>query len=178
MLNEEDLKEKRRQRLMKAGYDARIRAKAGREQDRLREEEEQKADQEAMKTDHAGWLNEIRKSHTVRPLLFLFRCESLTSGVQELIEKIKERKKTKEQLSDRKSLAAQNRMKSIANLASDVNTGKKRKRGGQGEWIFDCGVGDETDELGVADDDFGKNDDDWAVYRQIVGPRPPLHLEL
>lgn len=53
--------------------------------------------------------------------------------IQELIVKIKERKKTKEQLSDRKSLAAQNRMKSIANLASDVNTGKKRKRGGQGE---------------------------------------------
>lgn len=49
-----------------------------------------------------------------------------------MIAKIKARKKNKEQLSDRKSLAAQNRMKSIATLASDVKTGKKRKRGDKG----------------------------------------------
>lgn len=48
---------------------------------------------------------------------------------------MKDRKKRKEQLSDRKSLAAQNRMKSIANLASDVKPGKKRKRGDKGELL-------------------------------------------
>jgi actin-related protein 5 len=36
-LNEEELKEKRRQRLLKAGYDARSRAKAEREAERLRQ---------------------------------------------------------------------------------------------------------------------------------------------
>lgn len=48
---------------------------------------------------------------------------------------MKEKKKMKEQLSDRKSLAAQNRMKSIANLASEAGTlpGKKRKRGEKGK---------------------------------------------
>jgi len=51
---------------------------------------------------------------------------------QDILDKIKERKKRKEQLSDRKSLAAQNRMKSIAGLAADEKLGKKRKRGGEG----------------------------------------------
>lgn len=43
-------------------------------------------------------------------------------------------------------------MESIANLASDNPAGKKRRRGG--------GNPD-------ADDTFGANDDDWAVYRSI-----------
>ncbi|ORY89031.1 hypothetical protein BCR35DRAFT_262595 [Leucosporidium creatinivorum] len=134
-LNEEDLKEKRRQRLMKAGYDARIRAKAEKEHDRLVAAEAKRKDEEARLTDPQGWLRGVRKQH------------------EDAINKIKERKKRKEQLSDRKSLAAQNRMKSIANLASEGKTGKKRKRGDK-------------------DDDFGKNDADWAVYREIASSRP------
>jgi hypothetical protein len=75
---------------------------------------------------------------------------------QDVLERIHARKKRKEQLSDRKSLAAQNRMKSIAGLAADEQKGggsvggRKRKRAG-GE-----------------DDGFGQNDADWAVYREIV----------
>lgn len=129
-LNEEDLKEKRRQRLMKAGYDARIRAKAERDQEKAREAEAKRLDEEARTTDPQRWLVEIRQRH------------------EDVMEKIKERKKKKEQLSDRKSLAAQNRMKSIANLANEGKAGKKRKRGEK-------------------EDEFGKNDADWAVYREI-----------
>ncbi|KAI5479257.1 actin-related protein 5 [Pseudohyphozyma bogoriensis] len=129
-LNEEDLKEKRRQRLMKAGYDARIRAKAERDLEKAREAEAKRLDEEARRTDPEGWLRSVRSKH------------------EDIIEKIKERKKRKEQLSDRKSLAAQNRMKSIANLANEGKSGKKRKRGEK-------------------DDEFGKNDADWMVYREI-----------
>ncbi|GAA5840624.1 hypothetical protein JCM9279_007385 [Rhodotorula babjevae] len=129
-LNEEDLKEKRRQKLMKAGYDARIRLKAEKEEERRRAEEEQRADDELRTGDFEGWLNKLRTEH------------------RDILDKIKERKKRKEQLSDRKSLAAQNRMKSIAGLAADEKLGKKRKRGGE-------------------DDGFGANDADWAVYREI-----------
>jgi actin-related protein 5 len=39
-----------------------------------------------------------------------------------------ERKKRKASLGDRKSAAAQNRMKNIATLAADSNAGKKRKK--------------------------------------------------
>lgn len=53
----------------------------------------------------------------------------------------------KADLGNRKSLASQMRMKTLANLASDGP--KKRRRGGD-------------------DDDFGANDDDWGVYRTVA----------
>ncbi|BGP26386.1 actin-related protein 5 [Rhodotorula toruloides] len=129
-LNEEDLKEKRRQKLMKAGYDARIRLKAEKEEERRRIEEECRRDEELRMNDFPRWLEGLRKQH------------------EDILEKIKERKKLKEQLADRKSLAAQNRMKSIAGLAADEKAGKKRKRNDQ-------------------DDGFGRSDADWAIYREI-----------
>lgn len=68
-----------------------------------------------------------------------------------LVAKLKDRKRLRTELTDRKSLASQMRMKSIANLASDTPAAKKRRRGGNAD----------------ADDTFGANDDDWAVYRSI-----------
>lgn len=63
---------------------------------------------------------------------------------------MKDRKKHKAALTDRKSLAAQNRMKTIATMASDQQGGPRKKRKGN------------------ADDTFGANDQDWHVYREIV----------
>ncbi|KAG0151386.1 hypothetical protein CROQUDRAFT_71845 [Cronartium quercuum f. sp. fusiforme G11] len=136
-LDEEGLKEKRRQKLMKAGHDARQRAKAEREAEKLRLEEEQRREEEARQADPEQWLSKVRSHH------------------ENLVQKIKERKKRKLQLSDRKSHAAQQRMKTIATLASDqvpekTATGnKKRKK--------------------ANDDTFGADDADWAVYRDVVG---------
>ena len=53
----------------------------------------------------------------------------------------------KADMGNRKSLASQIRMKTLANLASD-QPGRKRRRGGD-------------------DDNFGANDDDWGVYRTV-----------
>lgn len=53
----------------------------------------------------------------------------------------------KADLGNRKSLASQMRMKTLANLASDGP--KKRRRGAD-------------------DDDFGANDEDWGVYRTVA----------
>ncbi|GAA5878506.1 hypothetical protein JCM8547_008434 [Rhodosporidiobolus lusitaniae] len=137
LLNETDLKEKRRQKLMKAGYDARIRLKAEKEEERRRIEEERRRDEELRKEDFGEWVKGVRAEH------------------QEVLERIRLRKKRKEQLSDRKSLAAQNRMKSIAGLAAD------EKGGGSG------GGGRKRKRAGGEDDGFGANDADWAVYREI-----------
>lgn len=60
----------------------------------------------------------------------------LRSEQEEVIERLRERKKRRAQLGDRKSAAAQNRMKSIASLAAETNGGKKRKKGEEGEWIL------------------------------------------
>jgi actin-related protein 5 len=66
---------------------------------------------------------------------------------------MKERQKRRTQLGDRKSLAAQNRMKSITSLASDQPAARKKRKK-------------------TADDTFGANDADWAVYREIVSSSP------
>lgn len=61
---------------------------------------------------------------------------------------MKDRNRLKADLGNRKSLASQMRMKTLANLASDA-PGRKRRKGGD-------------------DDNFGANDDDWGVYRTVA----------
>ena len=129
-LDEAGLKQKRHQRLMKSNHEARARAKAEKEKEKARVAEEKRADEEKREKDLEGWLQERRTARA------------------ELVQKMKDRERLKADLGNRKSLASQIRMKSIANLASDTPT-KKRRRGGD-------------------DDTFGANDDDWGVYRQIA----------
>ncbi|KAH9872080.1 hypothetical protein J1614_006341 [Plenodomus biglobosus] len=130
-LDEEGIKQKRQQRLMKSNYDARQRAKVEREKEKARQAEEQRLDDERRATDPQGWIDERKIAR------------------QAIIQKMKDRERMKAELGNRKSVANQMRMKSIANLASD-NPTKKRRRGG----------GD--------DDTFGADDADWGVYRTIA----------
>jgi actin-related protein 5 len=64
-LDEEQIKEKRRQRLMKAGYDARVRARA----EKLKEQEERaaeiKRDEEERNRDPVKWAANLRQAHQV-----------------------------------------------------------------------------------------------------------------
>lgn len=129
-LDEAGIKQKRIQRLMKANHEARARAKAEKEKEKARVAEEQRLDDEKRENNLEEWLQERRNART------------------EVVTKLKDRERLKADLGNRKSLASQNRMKSIANLASDTPT-KKRRRGND-------------------DDNFGANDDDWGVYRTIV----------
>ena len=128
-LDEEGIKQKKQQRLLKSNYDARQRAKAEKEREKARIAEEERADNERRESDLDGWVEERRVAR------------------QSLLLKIKERDRLKLDLGNRKSLANQMRMKTIANLASE-NTSKKRRRGGD-------------------DDTFGADDADWAVYRTV-----------
>ncbi|KAL9057558.1 MAG: hypothetical protein Q9162_002291 [Coniocarpon cinnabarinum] len=130
-LDEEGLKQKRQQRLLKSNHDARARAKAEKERERLRKEEEERQDAAHREANPQEWLSE---RHALR---------------RQVLQRMKDRARLKADLSNRKSIASQMRMKSIANLASD-NPTKKRRRGG----------GD--------DDTFGADDADWGVYRTIA----------
>lgn len=129
-LDEAGIKQKRHQRLMKSNHEARARGKAEKERERARVAEEARKDEERRTNDLEGWLRERREAR------------------EAMVKKLKERERLKADLGNRKSLASQIRMKSIANLASDAPT-KKRRRGGD-------------------DDTFGANDDDWGVYRSIA----------
>ncbi|KAK9727654.1 Nuclear actin-protein involved in chromatin remodeling [Basidiobolus ranarum] len=138
-LSEADRKEKRKQRLLKAGYDARERARVAKEEEKARLEEEMKQDEERRLENPEKWLEELHAKRT------------------SLLEKVKSRQRRKEQLSDRRSHASQLRMKSIANLVSESNvTPRRRKRG------------DTDDTFGADDDDWAvyrqisKDDDSEA----------------
>lgn len=129
-LDEEGLKEKRKQKLMKAGLDARARARREKEREREEKEKEEKKEEQEREADLGGWVQKTRQEH------------------ESLMTKIKERTRRKAALSDRKSAAAQARMKSIANLAADDRVPKKKRKGGY-------------------EDTFGADDADWAIYRKI-----------
>lgn len=132
-LDEAGIKQKRQQRLLKSNHDARARAKAEKEAEKARIAEEARLDEERRTNDLEGWLEDKRQARLAKLAL------------------IKERDRLKADLGNRKSLANQMRMKTIANLASDApaGSGRKRRRGGD-------------------DDDFGANDDDWGVYRSVA----------
>ncbi|KAG8530053.1 uncharacterized protein KY384_005535 [Bacidia gigantensis] len=134
-LDEAGLKQKRHQRLMKSGLEARQRAKAEKEQERARQAEAQRLDEERRENDIEGWLQSRREARSA------------------LLQRIKDRDRLARDQGNRKSLASQMRMKTLASLASD-QPGRKRRRGG----------GD--------DDDFGANDEDWGVYRTVAMGEP------
>ncbi len=130
-LDEQGIKDKRHQRLLKSGVEARLRAKAEKERERARVAEEERMDLEKRENNFDDWVAGRRVAR------------------ETLLSKIKDRERLKQDAGNRKSLASQMRMKTLANLASD---GPKRKRRGGGEY----------------DDDFGANDEDWGVYRTVA----------
>lgn len=133
-LDDAQLKAKRQQRLNKSNIEARARAKAEKEAEKARVAEIARLDEEKRTNDLEGWLEERRQA----------RLETLA--------KIKDRDRLQQDLGNRKSLASQMRMKTLANLAADNPTGatgRKRRRGGD-------------------DDDFGADDADWSVYRNVA----------
>lgn len=130
-LDEDGIKDKRHQRLMRAGVEARIRAKAEKEREATRIAQEKRLDEEHRNNDPESWIAGRRAQRN------------------ELLARMKDEARQKADSNNRKGMASQMRMKTLANLASD---GPKRKRRGAGEY----------------DDDFGANDDDWGVYRTVA----------
>lgn len=141
-LNSDEIKEKRKQRLHKANYEAREKTKEAK-----RKEEELKAKYEQEQADWRvrdleGW------------------CSAKRIELARFINRIKERQKILDSMKDRKSMAAQQRMKNIADLANDENgstnaNSRKRRRNANATIDND------------PNDTFGANDDDWNLYRDI-----------
>ncbi|GAA5959706.1 hypothetical protein JCM21900_001398 [Sporobolomyces salmonicolor] len=63
VLDEDDLREKRRQKRMKDGYDAHIRLKAGKEEARRQVEERERRDRELRESDLGKGLDGLRRGH-------------------------------------------------------------------------------------------------------------------
>lgn len=136
-LDEDGKKAKRQQRLMKSNHDARARAKAEKETEKARQAEIQRLDDVRREADLDSWVEERRAAY------------------QSTQKKIRDRDRLKSDLGNRKSQASQQRMKQIANLASDQPFGARKRRRGQDK----------------DDDGFGADDADWMVYRDIQAGR-------
>ena len=67
-LDEAGLKQKRHQRLLKSGVEARARAKVEKEQERVRKAEEERLDEERRINNLEGWLDDRRASRMVRAM--------------------------------------------------------------------------------------------------------------
>lgn len=118
---------------MKAGYEARIRAKREKERDREEKEAEDKKEEEERERDLGEWAGRMRGEQEVGFALLKFH-NSLTP-LQVIMNRIKDRLRRKAALGDRKSALAQARMKNIATLAADDRVPKKKRKAGGGEFI-------------------------------------------
>ncbi|EME41185.1 hypothetical protein DOTSEDRAFT_55083 [Dothistroma septosporum NZE10] len=147
-LDEDGIKQKRQQRLLKSNHDARARAKAEKEAEKERQADIQRQDDARREANLEEWVGERRAAR------------------QEVIQKMKERERLKADLSNRKSQASQMRMKHIANLASDQPTGRKRRRGGGDDDGFGA---DDADWMIYREIQAGKNDDDEDDEEEDLG---------
>ena len=117
---------------MKAGYDARERARKEKEREREEREAEVKREEDEREQDLEGWANRMRKEHEVCTA-YAFLCDwTDLREIQAIMNKIKGRNRRKAALTDRKSAASQARMKNIAHLAADERVPKKRRKGNGG----------------------------------------------
>ena len=138
-LDEERLRQKKAQRLLKSNHEARARAKAEKEAEKARQAEIQRLDDARREADLDSWVEERRAARNAT------------------IQKMKDRERLKADLSNRKSQASQMRMKHIANLASDNPHGRKRRRGGNDDDGFGA---DDADWMIYREIQAGRNDDD------------------
>lgn len=141
-LTEEKIKEKRKQKLIKGNYENRERLKQIKKQQMDAKTQYEKEQEEWRKSDLDDW------------------CKSKKIELNDCIIKYKKNLKLLESFKDRKSIAAQQRMKSIANLANNEvnnsNAVSKRKRR-----LINSTIDNDPS------DTFGENDEDWSVYRKI-----------
>ncbi|KAI9292236.1 actin-like ATPase domain-containing protein [Neoconidiobolus thromboides FSU 785] len=138
-LSEDSKREKKKQRLLKAGFEARERMRKAKQEAEEQKAELARQDEEYRLKDFKGWLSNLRMKH------------------DELNDKIQSKKKIKNQLNDRRSQASQQRMKSIAMLArEDKKNNSKRNRNKNG--IDDDGFGADDNDWNVYREI--KNDED------------------
>jgi actin-related protein 5 len=70
-LDEEGLKEKKKQKLLKAGLEARARARREKEREKEEKEREEKREEEEREMDLAGWSRKLRREQGVGGMWWL-----------------------------------------------------------------------------------------------------------
>ncbi|XP_063421405.1 actin-related protein 5-like isoform X1 [Mytilus trossulus] len=117
---------KKKQRMLKNAREGRLRAQALQIEKRQKEMEEERKLEQRRRKDFNGWLQEVRGRR------------------QKLLDARTSRKQKKSDMAKRRTLASQQRMKMITQLAAGESSSTKKKA-----------------------DTFGQNDADWDVYKEI-----------
>ncbi|XP_076436270.1 actin-related protein 5-like [Babylonia areolata] len=122
MLTRDQLEVKKRQRILKSAQQGRAKAQALQRERRQKELVEERRLEQRRQCDFQGWLTEIRQKRN------------------KILDARNTRRQKKANMAKRGTLASQERMRIISQLAAQ----NKKK-----------------------DDNFGQNDDDWDVYKEI-----------
>lgn len=122
MLTPDQLEVKKRQRILKSAQLGRARAQALQREKRQKELEDERRLEYRRRSDFQGWLLEVRTKR------------------QRILDARNARRQKKTNMAKRGTLASQQRMRIISQLAAQ----NKKK-----------------------DDNFGQNDEDWEVYKEI-----------
>ncbi|ODQ66459.1 actin-like ATPase domain-containing protein [Nadsonia fulvescens var. elongata DSM 6958] len=151
-LDAEQIKAKRHQKLLKANWEARQRFNEEKKLEKLKKQEEERKEKEWREDNLSSWIEDKR------------------GKLNNLLQKKRDRQKLKEELSNRKSLASQMRMKSIASLAAETKGSKRRRANGGGSGSGGSAGSSANGATGDVDPDdtFGADDGDWSIYRDIV----------
>jgi actin-related protein 5 len=153
-LTPEQLREKRRQRTMKANWDARERARKERDLAAKLKQEKIQREIDKRTNDFAGWLEEKHKRR------------------QELVERQLSRKKLRAQLQDRRSQASKAKMRTVAQLAKDDEGPVGRRGKAKGALFLLRLLLHSRQRTVIPDDGFGQDDSDWNVYHEISKDTP------
>lgn len=173
-LSPEQIKEKRRQRLLKNAAEARERLRREKEEAERKQAEQRAREEEHRTHDFDGWRRDLYAER------------------ERINETLRQRQKRKEALADRRSQAAGARLRNVVSLVADgdeegdeeesANTtaaaasgasrgrgGKRKRGGGSGSGKRVRGVAAEAAAAGggEGEDGFGDDDADWLIYRQI-----------
>ncbi|KAL8612784.1 hypothetical protein ACOMHN_033454 [Nucella lapillus] len=122
MLTRDQLEVKKRQRILKSAQQGRAKAQAIQRERRQKELQEERRLEQRRQCDFQGWLTEVRQKRN------------------KILDARNTRRQKKANMAKRGTLASQQRMRIISQLAAQ----NKKK-----------------------DDNFGQNDDDWDVYKEI-----------
>jgi len=129
-LTADQLVEKRRQRLMRGAAEARKRTKERKEREAAEKEKQRRLQEQLRLSDPDRWLSQLK------------------SRRKELVNKLESSKKSAMGV-QRRSVAAEERMKAIIATLAEAPVAKGKRKTPEGE------------------DEFGDDDEDWQVYRHL-----------
>lgn len=178
-LDEESLKEKKKQKLLKAGFEARARARREKEREKEEKEREEKKEEEEREEDLGGWARKLRQEQEVcwsfSTFFFFAYCHSFFScplGSDGEDQRPLKEKGSFDRQEERSGTGEDEEYRVVGSGRPCVQGEETERR-----WRWMSTAPPLPVSLLLicfflyAEDMFGADDADWAIYRKIVRSR-------